>query len=108
MFLDNCNAELLSSNVLAQVISESAVMTRVLGHSRMVRLTTNAFIALTGNGCGSPKISLAGLWWSNSMPNAKIQSSDLSATISRLQLTRIARTFSTPCSRFGGGAGKRV
>jgi hypothetical protein len=49
VFLDNCNAEQLSSNVLAQAITESAVMTRLLGQSRMVRLTTNAFVALTGN-----------------------------------------------------------
>jgi hypothetical protein len=48
-FLDNCNAEELSSNVLAQVITESAVMTRLLGRSKMVPLTTNAFIAVTGN-----------------------------------------------------------
>jgi hypothetical protein len=49
VFLDNCNAELLSSNVLAQVITEGAVTTRLLRHSKMVPLTTNAFIALTGN-----------------------------------------------------------
>jgi hypothetical protein len=49
VFLDNCNAEQLSSNVLAQAITESAVKTRLLGQSRMVRLTTNAFIAVTGN-----------------------------------------------------------
>jgi hypothetical protein len=49
VFLDNCNVEQLSSNVLAQAITESSVMTRVLGQSRMVRLTTNAFIAVTGN-----------------------------------------------------------
>jgi len=49
VFLDNCNAEQLSSNVLAQVITESTVMTRPLGRSKMVPLTTNAFIAATGN-----------------------------------------------------------
>ena len=49
MFLDNCNAEQLSSNVLAQVITEGAVSSRLLGRSKMVSLTTNAFIALTGN-----------------------------------------------------------
>jgi hypothetical protein len=48
-FLDNCNAEQLSSNVLAQVITESRTMTRVMGRSKMVPLTTNAFIAATGN-----------------------------------------------------------
>jgi hypothetical protein len=48
-FLDNCNDEQLSSSVLAQVITESSVTTRLLGHSRMVRLNTNAFMALTGN-----------------------------------------------------------
>jgi hypothetical protein len=49
VFLDNCNSEQLSSNVLAQAITESAVITRPLGRSQMVRLTTNAFIAVTGN-----------------------------------------------------------
>jgi hypothetical protein len=49
LFLDNCNAEQLRSNVLAQVITESVIMTRLLGHTKMVPLTTNAFIALTGN-----------------------------------------------------------
>jgi hypothetical protein len=49
VFLDNCNGEELSSNVLAQVITESAVTTRLLGRSKMVPLTTNAFIAATGN-----------------------------------------------------------
>lgn len=49
VFLDNCNAEELRSNVLAQAITESAIMTRPLGRSKMVPLTTNAFIAATGN-----------------------------------------------------------
>lgn len=49
VFLDNCNAEELSSNLLAQVITESAVMTRLLGRSKMVSLTTSAMIAATGN-----------------------------------------------------------
>jgi hypothetical protein len=49
VFLDNCNAEQLSSNVLAQVITEGTVTTPLLRHSRMVPLTTNAFVALTGN-----------------------------------------------------------
>jgi hypothetical protein len=49
LYLDNCNTEELSSNVLAQVITESAVMTRLLGRSKMVPLITNAFIAVTGN-----------------------------------------------------------
>jgi hypothetical protein len=48
-FLDNCNDAQLSSNVLAQVITESSVTTRLLGHSRMIRLNTNTFIAITGN-----------------------------------------------------------
>jgi hypothetical protein len=46
IFLDNCNVEQLASNVLAQVITESVVMTRLLGHSRMIPLNTNAFIAV--------------------------------------------------------------
>jgi hypothetical protein len=49
ILLDNCNAEQLSSNVLAQVITESSVTTRLLGQSRMVPLNTKAFIAATGN-----------------------------------------------------------
>jgi hypothetical protein len=49
VFLDNCNAEELSSNVLAQAITEGTIMTRLLGHTRMVRLNTHAFIAVTGN-----------------------------------------------------------
>jgi hypothetical protein len=52
VFLDNCNAEQLTCNVLAQVITENAVTTRFLGHSKMVPLNTNAFIALTGNAVG--------------------------------------------------------
>jgi hypothetical protein len=47
--LDNCNAEQLSSNVLAQAITESIVMTRLMAWSKMVRLNTNAFFAVTGN-----------------------------------------------------------
>jgi hypothetical protein len=49
VFLDNCNAELLVSNVLAQVITENAVNARPLGQSKMTPLSTNAFIAVTGN-----------------------------------------------------------
>jgi hypothetical protein len=49
LFLDNCNAEMLASNVLAQVITENAVDARLLGQSKMIPLTTNAFIAVTGN-----------------------------------------------------------
>jgi putative DNA primase/helicase len=49
VFLDNCNSEQLSSNVLAQVITESSVVTRLLGQTKMVPLTANAFIAVTGN-----------------------------------------------------------
>jgi hypothetical protein len=49
IFLDNCNDELLDSNVLAQVLTETAVSTRPLGHSKMTLLFTNAFIVVTGN-----------------------------------------------------------
>jgi hypothetical protein len=35
LFLDNCNAELLVSNALAQVITENSVNTRPLGRSKM-------------------------------------------------------------------------
>ncbi len=49
MFLDNLNATFLSSNQLAQIITEGQVCTRRLGQSKMVPLSTNAFIAVTGN-----------------------------------------------------------
>jgi hypothetical protein len=49
VFLDNCNAERLISNTLAQIITEGEVVSRVLGQSNMRRLSTNAFIAVTGN-----------------------------------------------------------
>jgi hypothetical protein len=49
VFLDNCNAEHLISNTLAQIITEGEVVSRVIGQSNMRRLSTNAFIAVTGN-----------------------------------------------------------
>lgn len=49
VFLDNCNAELLTSNALAQVITENSVNTRPLGQSKMMALSTSAFIVVTGN-----------------------------------------------------------
>jgi hypothetical protein len=49
IFLDNCNAERLISNTLAQIITEGEVVCRVLGQNKMVRLSTTAFIAVTGN-----------------------------------------------------------
>jgi hypothetical protein len=49
VFLDNCNSELLVSNVLAQVLTENSVNTRPLGQSKMTPLTTNAFVVVTGN-----------------------------------------------------------
>jgi hypothetical protein len=49
LFLDNCNDETLASNVLAQVITEGEVNARPLGQSKMIPLSTNAFIVITGN-----------------------------------------------------------
>jgi hypothetical protein len=49
VFLDNCNHETLSSNFLAQVITEAEVSIRPLGQTKMVPLSTNAFIVVTGN-----------------------------------------------------------
>jgi hypothetical protein len=49
LYLDNCNDEVLVSNVLAQVITEPEVNTRPLGQSQMAPLCTNAFIVVTGN-----------------------------------------------------------
>jgi hypothetical protein len=49
IYLDNCNAELLSSNLLAQIITEAQVCLRPLCQSTMVPISTNAFIAVTGN-----------------------------------------------------------
>jgi hypothetical protein len=50
LFLDNVNVTDLRSELLASVLSEKSVGCRVLGVSRMVRLNSCAFVAVTGNG----------------------------------------------------------
>ena len=50
LFLDNVNATNLRSDLLASVLSEPNVDVRLLGASRMVRLNSSAFVAVTGNG----------------------------------------------------------
>jgi putative DNA primase/helicase len=50
LFLDNVNATNLRSDLLASVLSEPNVDIRPLGVSRMVRLNSTAFVAVTGNG----------------------------------------------------------
>ena len=50
LFLDNVNGEVLRSDLLASVLTESRVDVRLLGVSRMVPLCPNAFVAVTGNG----------------------------------------------------------
>jgi hypothetical protein len=50
LFLDNVNATNLRSDLLASVLSEPNVDVRLLGVSRMVRLNSTAFVAVTGNG----------------------------------------------------------
>jgi hypothetical protein len=49
-FIDNCNVEQLRSNLLAQALTEGAVETRPLGQTKLVRLSSSSFIAVTGNG----------------------------------------------------------
>ncbi|MGC2409401.1 MAG: hypothetical protein WA441_05260 [Methyloceanibacter sp.] len=50
LFLDNVNSASLRSDLLASILTESPVVARVLGVSRMVRLNAAAFVAVTGNG----------------------------------------------------------
>ena len=50
VFLDNVNATTIRSELIAQIVTESECETRPLGVSRMVRLTANVFVAVTGNG----------------------------------------------------------
>lgn len=49
VFLDNCNHEMLSSDLLAQVITEAEVSLRPLHQATLVPLSTTSFIAVTGN-----------------------------------------------------------
>jgi hypothetical protein len=50
LFLDNVNSKFLRSELLASILTESPVVARVLNFSRMVRLNSAAFVAVTGNG----------------------------------------------------------
>jgi hypothetical protein len=50
IFIDNLNAASLRSDFLASLLTEPSIGTRLLGRSRMLRLTNRAFVALTGNG----------------------------------------------------------
>jgi putative DNA primase/helicase len=50
VFVDNINSTTLRSDLLASVLSEPNVDCRVLGVSRMVRLNSSAFVAVTSNG----------------------------------------------------------
>ncbi len=50
VFVDNMNGTALRSDLLAQVITERSVAVRPLRRSEMVKLPSNAFVAVTGNG----------------------------------------------------------
>jgi hypothetical protein len=49
IFLDNFNAKTVSSDILESAITENPCEVRLLGVSKMVRLFTKTFIAMTGN-----------------------------------------------------------
>lgn len=50
LFLDNANNQALRSDILASVLTERPARVRILGQTRMMRLNSTAFIAITGNG----------------------------------------------------------
>jgi hypothetical protein len=50
LFLDNANGLALRSDCLASVLTERPAKVRLLGQTRMVRLNSTAFVAITGNG----------------------------------------------------------
>jgi hypothetical protein len=50
LFLDNVNGRVLRSDLLAQILTEQPIRTRLLGRSETVELNSSAFIAITGNG----------------------------------------------------------
>jgi putative DNA primase/helicase len=50
LFLDNFNGVTLRSDTLASAMTERPSRVRVMGVSRMVRLNSSAFVAVTGNG----------------------------------------------------------
>ena len=50
IFLDNVNSETLKSNLLAQIATENPCSIRPFGiNTKMVTVTTNVFLAITGN-----------------------------------------------------------
>lgn len=50
IFLDNVNSEILKSNLLAQIATENPCSIRPFGiNTKMVTVTTNVFLAITGN-----------------------------------------------------------
>jgi hypothetical protein len=50
LFLDNANGLALRSDCLASALTERPARVRLLGQTRMVRLNSTAFVAITGNG----------------------------------------------------------
>jgi hypothetical protein len=50
LFLDNFNDTLITSSVLASVLTENPSKFRILGLSEMARMTSSAFVGVTGNG----------------------------------------------------------
>ncbi|WP_155253228.1 hypothetical protein [Bradyrhizobium japonicum] len=50
IFLDNVNSEIVKSNLLAQIATENPCSIRPFGiNTKMVTVTTNVFLAITGN-----------------------------------------------------------
>lgn len=50
LFVDNANGLTLGSDTLASVLTERPARVRLLGQTRMMRLNSTAFVAITGNG----------------------------------------------------------
>jgi hypothetical protein len=50
VFLDNVNGMMLRSDLLAQILTERSIRSRLLGRSAMIELNSSAFVAVTGNG----------------------------------------------------------
>jgi hypothetical protein len=49
IFLDNYNAKTLTSDILSSALTENPCDVRPLGHTKMVKLHTRTFVAMTGN-----------------------------------------------------------
>jgi hypothetical protein len=49
VFLDNYNAKILTSDILASTLTENPCEVRPMGHTKMVRLHTRTLVAMTGN-----------------------------------------------------------